>query len=86
MPKCDLTGVWQMVVMKCLHPKYENKYAGYKTCREGLRKGSDGQAVRKGPCPYFIPGATATDNWCRLREEYNNERNNRENKKRSGKR
>ena len=83
MPKCEVTGVWQTVVMKCLHPKHKDKFVGYKTCSEGLCKGSEGQAVYKGPCPHFITGATASETWCELRKEYENERNNREDKKRS---
>lgn len=79
MPKCELTGIQQMAVQKCLHPKYEGKYIGYMTCKQGLKK--EGIAfVCKGPCPNFIQGSGTEDVWCRLWKEKKNaelESNNR---------
>ncbi len=74
MPTCEVTGISQMALIKCIHPKYENKYVGYKTCSEGLCRGSNGQAVRKGQCPHFITGSSTLDNWCGLRKENKDEK------------
>ena len=78
MPKCELTGIQQIAVQKCLHPKYEGKYIGYMTCKQGLKK--EGIAfVCKGACPNFIQGSGTEDVWCRLWKEYKeNERIDRE--------
>lgn len=78
MPRCELTGIMQMAVMKCLHPKHEGKYVGYITCKQGMKK-ENGVFVCKGACPNFITGSGTEDIWCKLRKEkIENDRINRE--------
>lgn len=69
MPKCEISGLWQMATAVCPHPKYEGKAAGYMTCKIGLKKSLDGKPVYRGTCPNFIPGAGSHDEWCKLRKE-----------------
>lgn len=68
MPKCELTGIAQIAVQKCLHEKCNGKYVGYLTCKYGMKK-IEGKFINTGACPNFIEGASAGECWCRLWEE-----------------
>ena len=70
MPRCEITGIAQLITMECLHPKYKGKQAGYLTCKSG-RTLENGVPVCKGACPNFIKGSGTEDIWCRLRKEKN---------------
>lgn len=60
MPRCEITGIEQMMVKACPHPKCNGKYIGYLTCKKGLQK--DGTYTHK--CRYFIDGQDVLGNWC----------------------
>lgn len=76
MPRCEITGIMQMATMKCLHPKYEGKQAGYITCKHGMKK-VNGVYICAGRCPNFIEGTGTHNVWCKLwKEKMENERAN----------
>ena len=86
MPRCEITGIAQIITMECLHPKYQGKQAGFLFCSEGLTA-EKGIAVNKGACPCYIEGTGTNDVWCKLRKEkIKNDRINREIKKNCRKR